>query len=239
MNEIYRLIKTEFLKFSKNTLLILALAMVICGFVVILLTDIDGKLPLSIAANFITNTTLIVFIIPLIIDYCQDIATGYFQDAISFGVSRTKLFFVKMLCIVCKSLCLIGILYICMIISGIIAGAENDIGLINYLRLALFSLCVIFIAFAAAVFFENTVNTTIACIVLGIGLQIFGSLFNDTFLQYIYIYGKSNLIFARELDSITNAQFIVCSACTILILIISSFLKFRITEFKACSFEKG
>lgn len=237
MSELMRIMKIELMKSSKIFYCLLS-AMIFCGTVFALLINRHGDLPMNIVLNFITNTSLIIFITPVVIDYCYDISVGYFQDAISFGISRNKLFVVKIISIVLKSICMLSVMYISIFITNIILGVENNVIAINYIRLFLFSLCLIFMAITVAVILENMINTTIVCVVLSMGLKIISALFADTWLNDMYIFGKSNLIFEKNIDASENRKFILCAVITAIILIICSIIKFRISEFRTSGYEK-
>lgn len=237
MSESIRMIKIEIMKSSKK-FFILLLAMTICGAAFALLINRQGKLPINMVLSFITSTSLIIFITPIVIDYCNDISVGYFQDAISFGISRNKLFIVKTISIVFKSLCMLTVMYISIIMISLMSGSENNVITADYVRLFLFSLCLIFTAITVAVTLENIINTTILCIVLGIALQIVGTFLSNTWAQDIYIFGKSQLIFVGNIDTAENRKFILCAIITLMVLLICSFIKFKISEFRTSGYEK-
>lgn len=233
MDKIKRLFCVEFYKILKSRILFMTgIAALIYGAAVSFIIGVNNSFSTVKIASFITNSSLILIITPIIIDYTNDCSNGYFQDAVSYGISRNMLFFVKHIILYIQSLLIYVLLYVSLFITSVLRGLTYDIDIMICLRLFLFASCIFFTGFMIAVLFERTITLTISCAALSIILSAIGTVISRIPVSEYYIYGMNMIIFQKKLSTKENIKFIASSIVTILILSAIGFIKFSKTEFK-------
>lgn len=233
MDKLKRLFCVEFYKILKGrTFFMTGIAALLYGAAVSFIIGVDNGLSTVEIASFITNSSLILIITPIIIDYTNECSNGYFQDVVSYGISRNMLFFVKKSILYIQSLLIYVLLYVSLFVTSVLRGLTHDVDVMTCLRLFLFASCIFFTGFMIAVLLERTFTLTVGCAALSIILSAIGTVINRFPVSEYYIYGMNMIVFQKRLSTNENIRFIVSSIVTILILSVIAFVKFLKTEFK-------
>lgn len=188
---IKRLIRVELYKIRKiRTFILTGIFALIYGAAASCIIGVNG-MPAVDVASLITNSSLILLIAPILIDYTSDCANGFFQDAVSHGIKRNVLFIEKVCVLYVQSLLIYTLLYGSLFVTFMLRGLACNFDLFSFWKLLLFTSCVFSVGFMLAVFLEQPLPLTVGCAVLSITLSAIGTVLSKFHVSGYYIYGMN------------------------------------------------
>ena len=233
MNKIKCLLYVELYKIRKNkTFFITVIIAVLYG---ILATLIIGKKISSFyqISSFLTNSSIILLITPIVMDYANECSVGFFQDAVSIGINRSIIFFIKESFLFIQAMFVYFFLYLSIYLTSAFKHIPCELDMIILFRLFLYLSCLFFTGFLIAVIVERIIPFTVICASLSIILSIIGTILIRISVSKYYIYGLNHMIFQKNISISDNKRYIFSAIITFLIIDIIAYLKFNKTEFKS------